>query len=133
HVAMPLPTSAQVKWAVTGELFQPLAFGAGVRLTPIDGLVWSMLMLDRVTEPTLPAMSVAWPVADWLAPSAVNMMGGVRLPGRTPDSESEAVNVTITGLLFQPPAFAAGDCVAVTAGAVLSMFTTTVAAAVWPA
>jgi hypothetical protein len=39
----------------------------------------------------------------------------------TPDSESEHEKLTVTSVLFQPFAFAAGDCDALTVGAVLSI------------
>src|SRR5438445_503018 len=92
-----------------------------------------MLMPDSVTEPTLPARSVARPVADSLAPSDDRMTGAFRLPGATPDTASAAANVTTTGVLFQPFALAAGDRVAVTTGGVLSMLRVTLAVCVFPA
>src|SRR4051794_27702820 len=87
----------------------------------------------RATVPTLPARSVAWPDADWFAPSASSVTGAPMLPDATPDRASVAAKVTITGPLFQPAAFAVGAASAVTIGAVLSMLTVTLAVAVFPA
>ena len=57
----------------------------------------------------------------------------MRLPGATPDSESVAANVTVTGDADHPLEFAIGDRVAVTTGGVLSMFSVTLAEALLPA
>src|SRR4051794_27230687 len=91
-----------------------------------------MLIPDSVTTPALPARSVARPVTEWFATSVDNVTGAVRLPGATSDSASLAEKVTVTGLLFQPAALAAGEGEAITTGAVLSMFTVRLAVAVFP-
>ena len=66
-------------------------------------------------------------------PSADRVTGAVRLPARTPDSASDTPNVTTTGVLFQPCAFAVGAWAPDTTGAVLSILTVTLAVAVLPA
>src|SRR5262245_5140382 len=91
-----------------------------------------MLMPVRFAEPTLPARSVARPVADRFVTSVAISIGAVRLPGTNPDSASVAAKVTATGPLFHPSALGSGDEMAVTAGAVLSRFTVTLAVAVLP-
>ena len=59
---MPDPASVHVKCAVTGPLFQPFAFGAGVSETVIVGGPRSMLKASLVTAAVLPALSVAEPL-----------------------------------------------------------------------
>src|SRR5205809_7146186 len=49
-----------------------------------------MLMPARVTEPTLPARSLAWRGTDWFAPSPESVTGALRVPGSTPDKASVA-------------------------------------------
>jgi len=52
------PASAQLKETTTSVLFQPLAFGPGVRVPLIEGAVLSMLMpLTVAGEALLPALS----------------------------------------------------------------------------
>src|SRR5262245_16092936 len=133
HAATPDPVSLQVKWTVTGVLFQLLAFGAGLVVAVMVGLIWSILMPRRMTEPTLPARSVACPAAERSVPSVVRRIGAVTPPGDRPERASVATNVTATGVLFQPSGFAPGDWLLVTTGAVSSRFTVTLAVAVFPA
>ena len=59
---MPDTVSVQVKCAVTGVLFQPLALAVGLSATMIVGFAWSTLTGALVTEAELPALSVAVPV-----------------------------------------------------------------------
>ena len=87
----------------------PFAPGAGITLTAIVGFVRSTLIPLRVAAPTLPARSVAWPVADWFAPSVDKAIGAVTLPGARPDRASVAANDTATGVLFHPFALGLGD------------------------
>src|SRR5262245_29498577 len=133
QVLTPDSASPHVKCAVTGPVFQPAAFGGGVSATPIVGGTRSMLMPLTVAVPTLPARSTACPVADWPAPFDERVFGCERLPGATPDRPSVAVNVTTTDELFQPSAFGDGAAEACTAGAVLSVFSGTLAVAALPA
>src|SRR5882672_4959852 len=99
----------------------------------MPGFRRSMLMPDRVIEPTLPARSVARPMTERFVTSVERVIGAVRLPSATSDSASVAEKLTTTGPLFQPSAFGAGADEAVTMGAVLSMFTVMLAVAVFPA
>jgi hypothetical protein len=80
-----------------------------------------MFMPVSVNVPTLPARSVAEPVAVWAAASAVFVIGLVREPSSIPDNESMAENVTVTLVLFQPLELGATSREAETTGAVLSM------------
>ena len=80
-----------------------------------------MLMPETVAEAVLPAWSVRCRCADWPAPSAVSVNGQPPVHVATPDSASVPVKVTVTSVLFQPLALAAGAGCAVMVGAVLSM------------
>src|SRR5215216_710330 len=70
------------------------------------GAVRSMLMFLTLASAVLPALSAAFPVTDWPAPSLESVAGSVH--PASPDSASSHVNVTVTGALFQPLAFAGG-------------------------
>src|SRR5579862_4786413 len=78
-----------------------------------------------------PALSTAVAVTCWPAPS----LGITSAAGQvaTPEAESEQVNVTVTGALFQPLEFGAGEAAAVICGAVLSMLTLVLTVAILPA
>jgi hypothetical protein len=80
---------------------------------------------------TLPATSVQVPLADWPAPSVVNVIGAVQLA--MPDKASAPLKVTVTLVLFQPAAFGAGDAAAAAVGAVRSILTVTEAVRTNPA
>src|SRR5437667_6673426 len=56
------PASAQLKPTVTSTLFQPKAFGAGVRLPVITGFVLSIFTVTLPIALTLPALSVHVPL-----------------------------------------------------------------------
>src|SRR5436309_11325994 len=107
--------------------------GGGMSSTDTDGGTWSILMPERVAAPTLPARSVAWPDAESPVPPPASTTGAVTLPGATPDSASVAVNETVTGPLFHPLLFAAGDALAATIGGVLSRLTVALPVATLPA
>src|SRR5437763_6109024 len=77
-----------------------------------------MLMPLTVAEAVLPALSLAVPVTDCAAPSLVRIVGPAQLA--TAESASAQVKLTVTSLLFQPAAFAAGDAAPVIVGGVLS-------------
>jgi hypothetical protein len=79
----------------------------------------------------LPATSNTVPLMDCPIPSVVIVCGGGQVT--TPDKLSEHVKVTVTGVLFQPVADAAGDCVAVIVGGVKSKLTLAHAVADKPA
>src|SRR5919202_3394502 len=97
----------------------------------MTGLVLSMLT-DAGSVAVLPALSFAVPVTVWALPSVVTLCGPVQLA--IPDSASLHWKVTVTLVLFQPSAFAAGDWVCPIVGEVLSMPKLTVfAASVLPA
>ena len=51
--------SLQVKWTVTGELFHPAAFAAGVAVPLMTGFVVSTTVTWKVAVPRLPPASVA--------------------------------------------------------------------------
>src|SRR5204862_2227734 len=72
QLAMPEPfnSSLHEKFTPTSELFQPLAFAAGVRLPTIVGLVLSIITLTECASSTLPAKSA---LQNWrtVVPSAV--------------------------------------------------------------
>ena len=105
--------------AVTSSSYQPFAFAAGRASTVMIGLVLSMLHRGRVGR------GVACVVLDGAGhvlgrrPRSVTVCGPVQLA--TPDSASEQVNVTVTFVLFQPSAFAAGVWVWPMVGEVLSI------------
>jgi hypothetical protein len=78
-----------------------------------------------------PAASVTVPETIWFVPSLLTVCGCGQLV--TGEADGVHWNVTVTGVLFQPAAFAAGAAVAVMLGGTVSRFTTTVAVAVLPA
>jgi hypothetical protein len=101
----------------------PLAsmpFGSG-SCPLMSGGVRSMLMFLTVASAVLPALSAAFPVTDWPAPSLVSVTGCVQ--PAMPDSASLQVNMAVTGTLFQPLAFASGVRSPVIVGATLSICT----------
>ena len=71
----------------------------------ITGAVLSMLTFT-VSEPTLPAMSVAEANTLWSMTSDPTVTGGSH--SATPDSESTQENTTSTSVLFQPLALGSG-------------------------
>ena len=68
---------------------------------------------------SLPALSAHVPDADCPAPSLLSTTGSEH--SSIPDRASAPLNVTVTSVLFQPFALAAGDAEAEASGAVLSM------------
>ncbi len=106
HDFTPERASVQAKLTVTSVLFQPLPLAAGMRLPVTDGLVRSMLMSSTVVLSLLPLLSVTWPVTLWPAPSAITVTGLWQFRGGKPPSQ---VKVTLTAVLFQPSALAAGE------------------------
>src|SRR5437868_367222 len=63
QLAMPDRLSFPLKVTVTSVLFQPKAFGAGLRLPVITGFVLSIFTVTLPTALTLPALSVQVPLA----------------------------------------------------------------------
>jgi hypothetical protein len=108
QVAMPDKPSVPLKVTVTFVLFQPAAFGAGDCAADAVGAVLSILMPVRLTGSlTFPALSVQVPgPADRAAPSEVKTTGAEQVS--IPDSPSVPLKLTVTSVLFQPAAFAAG-------------------------
>src|ERR1700690_312350 len=90
-----------------------------------------MLMFETVTEVLLPAPSFAVPVTDWPAPwtSVTGVVGQVA----TPETASEQVKLTVTGVLFQPAAFGAGVFVTPITAPRSSMITASAPVALLPA
>jgi hypothetical protein len=124
--SMPERPSVPVQSTATSSRYQPAPL-AGVVGVPVSvGAVMSMLMSSSVVAATLPALSRASPFADWPAPSLSTVTGSVQ--PAMPDSASPHSNVTITGPLVQPKAFAGGTRRPVMVGATPSIRTTTV----WP-
>src|SRR5439155_26225945 len=104
-------------------LFHPAEFAAGARLPTIAGLVLSILMLLTVaSSAVLPALSVQLPllVTDWFCPSVVTVPPDTWFVAM-PDRLSAQSNDTVTSVLFQPAALAAGVLLPVSTGFVLSM------------
>src|SRR5947209_4941412 len=128
--ATPDNPSEQVKLAVTLLLFQLAALGAGESVVVTAGGVLSILRLRELLA-VFPALSVAVPEIVCFAPSVLTVVAAGQVA--TPDRLSEQVKDTVTLLLFQPAAFAAGLAVALIVGAVLSILTVSVALALFPA
>ena len=126
-VAGSTPESASpvVQWIVTSPLYQPYAFGLAVGAPESVGFVRSMLTLSTVSLALLPALSVAWPVTLWPAPSPESVSSPAQPPVLMPVSASEQAKVTATGPLFQPKPFAAGAREPLTVGSRLSILTVT--------
>ena len=120
QVSTPESASPQTDVTVTGALYHPSAFGERSRETETVGFVLSMLT-NAGSEAVFPALSVAVPMTLWCAPSANNVVEPTQLG--IPDTASAHANVTVTSVLFQPLAFASGDCVWLIVGGVLSIFT----------
>src|SRR5439155_16672859 len=118
------PVSAQAKVTVTSALFQPKAFGAGLRLPVITGLVLSIFTVTLAIVLVLPALSVHMPLTSVPLVSAVRLFPVVQLsiPLCTAPASLLLVKLTATSVLFQPFALAAGALTVVGAlGGVLSM------------
>jgi hypothetical protein len=112
--------SLQTKLTATSVLFQPAAFGLGETEAWMVGATLSSL---TTTEPLplLPSWSVA--VAVFVTPAVLPFWLSVAGLGplATPDPEpSDALQVIVTLLLFQPAALGAGERLPVTVGPVLS-------------
>src|SRR5436190_7100323 len=79
------------------------------------------------SDALLLALSTAVPGAAWFLPSAVLVWGPLQLA--TPERLSLQVNITVTLVLFQPLALAAGAWLWLMVGEVLSILTCAVFAA----
>ena len=109
---------------MTSPLYQPFVFGLAVAAPESDGFVRSMLTLSIVSLASLPALSVAWPVTLWPAPSSERVLSPTQpATSLIPVSPSEQAKVTATGPLFQPKPLAAGAREPFTAGGRLSILT----------
>jgi hypothetical protein len=119
QLLIPESASEQSRLTVTSLLFQPLAFGCGLRDAPIVGAVLSSLRATE-PEPALPTRSAADAVRTTLAVSAVTeSLAGVG-PAATPEPASVADHLTPTSALCQPAPFATGETAPLTCGPVLS-------------
>src|SRR5690242_18125817 len=96
-------------------LYQPLPFGAVVAAPLSAGAVSSTLMAVMLALALLPAASVAVPLDVWFAPSPSVLAAGQL---SIPESASPQVKLTVTSVLFQPLALAAGARLAVIVGGV---------------
>jgi hypothetical protein len=114
--ATPDVASAAVNVMDTFVLFHPLGAGPNVS---VGGVLSILIPLAVAGALTLPALSVHDPDADWLAPSEDKVTGLAQLS--IPDKLSVPLKLTVTSVLFQPLAFAAGARVAAPVGAVLSI------------
>lgn len=131
QVATPDRASEQVKLTVAVvALMIPFAFGTGETVAVIAGGVLSILTVAVVLA-LFPALSLAVPDAVWPAPSAVSTAGAVQVA--TPDSASAQTKFTVTSVLFQPKALAAGTRLDEIVGGVKSIFRVTDAEAELPA
>jgi hypothetical protein len=112
--------SLTAQLTVTGVVFQPAVFGAGLTVGVTTGGVLSILMpLAEAVVLTLPATSVHVPVADNPAPSVLSVTGEVQVA--IPDKASVPVKDTTTLVLFQPAALGAGVAAATAVGRVMSI------------
>src|SRR5882757_4993685 len=102
---MPAPPSVQVKCAVTGLLFQPFAFGAGLNATVMVGDARSILMEPLVDVAVFPARSVAVPEIVCV-PSVVTTASAGQ--PWIPDPPSAQVKCTVTGPVNHPCGFGDG-------------------------
>src|SRR4051812_5675452 len=131
-------TSVPVTLALTGELPGPerLSVTTAVTLTlcaPAKtkdrdapqvsaGAVLSTLRV-RDAVPALPLRSAQIALSPIAGPSPEDVLDVVQLPESipVPPLSSDQFQVTVTSLLFHPPAFAAGDWVGEEVGAVVSL------------
>src|SRR5213595_985138 len=91
-------------------------------VTPVMRTIGGVRSIEipvAVAVAPLPAWSNASPLDDWPGPSADRTCGAAHVS--IPDNASAQVKASVTGPLFQPAAFAAGETDAVMAGAVRSM------------
>src|SRR5438034_2827369 len=138
QTARPDRASEQVKCTVTGPTYQPLLPLVPLMMAPlIMGAVLSSLIVTE-SVPRLPAVSLAEPLTTvpLVLVSVLTVTSGVMLLGSTPDpgSVSLASKCTVTLLLFQSAALAAGVSVWVSVGPMLSYASVILlAGSVWPA
>ena len=100
-----LPEPVTLMVVVLKLTVEPLAGDAMFRLGPV---LSSLIVTEAVAE--LPATSVAVPPTIWFAPSLVITCGGGQFA--IPEVASLQVNVTVTGVLFQPAELGAGETAA---------------------
>lgn len=114
-MARPDRESEQTKVTATALVFHPLDDGAGNAVAVIVGGVMSRLTVTQAEEES-PLVSIAFPQNCWSAPSLETATGdGQMLIGFVPGVH---VNVTVTGLLFQPLEFGEGETAAIIVGGV---------------
>ncbi|WP_157623267.1 hypothetical protein [Terrabacter sp. Root181] len=122
-LVVPDSASAAVQATATSPLYQPAAFAFVVGFPDNVGATLSMLIPLTVVVAVLSALSVAVPVTDWSATLPLSVVGAEE--DLTPDVASLGVKVTVTSVLFQPLAFAAGVREPAMIGALLSSLTWT--------
>src|SRR6266545_2548876 len=128
--SMPESASEHAQATVTSPAYQPAALAPVVGAPLRTGATLSMLTGPTVALAVLSALSVAAPTRDWSAPSSVRVV----VPGQLLmlDSSSAQVKLTVTAVLFQPLAFAAGLRTPAIVGAFLSSLTVAEPPAVLP-
>ncbi len=110
--ARPESASEHAQWIVTGELYQPFAFGAVVGVPARFGATWSSFTVAEADAdpPGLVAVHVnTVPLADV---SVEMVVGSQPVLDEIGESGSTVDQLTLVGELFQPAAFGAGDTVA---------------------
>ena len=113
-----------MKFTVTSVLFQPLVLAAGVRSPVITGLVLSIFTVTLAIALVFPALSVHVPLTSVPLVSVVTLLPVVQLsiPLCTVPASLPLLKLTVTSVLFQPLALAAGALTAVGGlGGVLSI------------
>jgi hypothetical protein len=130
QVAIPESLSLQIKLTVTEELFQPAPLGTGEETAVMTGATLSTLTVT-LAEAVLPASSVALPGITWPLPLLFTLTGVEQ--ETIADKLALQVKVTVTGPLFHPEAFGAGETAAEIRGNDFSMFSVTWVVAVFPA
>ena len=100
-----LPEPVTLMVVVLKLMVEPLAGDVIFRPGPV---LSRLTVTEAVAE--LPATSVALPPTIWFAPSLVITCGGGQFA--IPEVASLHVNVTVTGVLFQPAALGAGETAA---------------------
>src|SRR5258708_24548016 len=129
QLAIPESASVQLNVMVAGAVTMPLASAAGVTVAVMIGGVSSMLTVRLVLAVCAEA-SVTVPFTIWFAPSAVRVCDAGQFSGGTPPAHR---NETVTLVLFQPAAFAAGAALAEMVSGVSCTLSVTLVEAVFPA
>src|SRR5919106_4704326 len=114
-------------------VYQPLSPAVPAATDPLsDGAVVSMFTGPMVVAASLSALSTAAALTSWSAPSESSTFVPPPVQLLMPESASAQLRPTVTFVLFQPWAFAAGLRVAVISGSPLSSLTVTAPEALLP-